>query len=45
MKVFRSLITIVILCGLALLARWYTPEPPPAADSPESLAGVSYLLV
>ena len=34
MKVFRSLLTIVILCGLALLARWYTPEPPPAADSP-----------
>ena len=30
MKVLRSLVTIVILCALALLARWYTPEPPPA---------------
>ncbi len=30
MKFLRSLVTIVILCALALLARWYTPEPPPA---------------
>ena len=30
MKVLRSLVTIVILCALALLARWYAPEPPAA---------------
>ena len=38
MKALRTIFSIVILCALALLIRWYVPEPPPEAEPPAVIA-------